>query len=312
MFLPVALAASAVVALWTMRKIRPLAGTEAEDASGLDRTAAITFVGAALVGFVYAVWLTVPSFDPSNPTDPGMRLKNLTPLALSIVIAIPLLYHMLSARHRQLVAGRPGSSAVVGLAILMMLVGFSQYGAFRSDIYGALERTILAREAGLESFVSAQERVAFAGGVSYDWGAFGFHLDGNHSYTADRFDEELLSMFSRYMLVRMDRVEQIAYESCGLETNAPVNSRGVGVIRGPLQDWFSRWQNAVPLPVRDDQLITGENSGPPDAVVYRAPLVAGGDAALRCALEARFGPFDSTEISLAGEDWMLARPRPSR
>jgi len=284
-----------------------------------DPVATIIFlaVGGILLVFTITGQLHISAPIGSPEVDPGMRTRDITPIAMFLPLAL------LGLRELWRTAGykfnqfsvRPSlvNPVLVTLAILAVMWTFVDYARYRSDVFGEMRVDLATRTEALED-LSSGGRVAIWG-----WGeGMGeptFHFWGNYFYAYDRFDSELLAANPDFSFVRLHFAELLAKgQQAGFASSSVAELREMIEPRefssNPLKRAFQRWEDRFPYPDRSTEIIAGENDGPEiTAIVLIGDELSVSNIdpvpPLKSLLQERFGPTEVSIVDVGDEKWTV-------
>jgi hypothetical protein len=284
-----------------------------------DPVAIITFlaVGGFLLVFTIVGQLHVSAPAGSTEVDPGIRTRDITPIAMFLPLALLGLRELWRVGGYKIsrFAPRPGlvSPVLVTVAALAVMWTFTDYARYRSEVFGEMRTELAARNEALED-LSGDGRLAIWG-----WGAgmgvSTFHFWGNYFYAYDRFDSELLVANPDFTFVRLhfgdllDRGRQAGLSSSSVaELREMLEPREFSA--NPIKQIFQRWEARFPYPDRTTEIFAGENN---DVDVAKVVLI-GEDLAvsgidpvgtLNSLLPSRFGATDVSIIEVGDETWTV-------
>jgi hypothetical protein len=191
----------------------------------LDFVAAAVFLGLMAAGFFYT---TSASTTIMPESEPGIRLRNITPTALAMPFAVLFAWALAARRspdqrpHRRQV-----EVLLFGTAAVVVLSVFTRYLGARHDFVEQRLRRIAATETRLAQLAPPSARIAFWTESSQDYlGAASFHFWGNYRYANHAYDRLLLDWFPRYTLLRLRNIRRMPDTPTGPAPDPPPSRYG--------------------------------------------------------------------------------------
>lgn len=285
-----------------------------------DPVAIIVFlaVGGFLLVFTIVSQLHISSPVGSPPKDPGVRARDITPIAMFLPFALLGLRELWRIGGYKLgnFSNRPRlvSPVLVTVAALAVIWTFADYARYREDVFSDMRVELAAHTEVFEDLQGDGRVAIWAGGPSM--GEPTFHFWGNYFYAYDRFDSELLAANTDFTFIRLHFGDLLDRgREAGLSSPSVAELREMLEPRefsgNPVKRFFQRWEAQFPYPDRTTEIFAGERDG-----VDVAKVVLIGEASLSISgidvvgtlnslLPSRFGATDVSAIEVGDETWTV-------
>lgn len=200
------IAGALVVREW-LRAAAARGSNQDTPADGFDFMAGGMLLGILVLGFVYT---TAASAAIMPDAEPGVRLRNISPSALFIPLAVA--YCARWTRIHGSAGGLQAWGAQAGLAVVAMAIlalGITRHLTWRAKFIQDRMQRIEATRSRIDQLADGPRRVAFWTGWDQDYlGPASFHFWGNYRYGNHAFDQQVVQQFPKYAFIRLRNIRQ--------------------------------------------------------------------------------------------------------